>query len=67
VFSGRASRAGFVTSALEGSVDAPKIMPITRHLRSDTLKGYDRREKRFRRACRLHKTDMPLQRPDLRC
>ena len=47
VFSGHSLRAGFVTSALANKVDAFKIMGITRHVKVDTLKGYDRRENGF--------------------
>jgi hypothetical protein len=39
VFSGRSLRACFVTSALDAGVDALKIMPITRHVKVDTLKA----------------------------
>ena len=47
VFSGHSLRAGFVTSALDAGVDALKIMPITGHVKVDTLKEYDRRENDF--------------------
>ena len=47
VFSGHSLRAGFVTSALEAKVDHFKIMAITRHVKVDTLKEYDRRENGF--------------------
>jgi integrase len=47
VFSGHSMRAGFVTSALGKKVDPFKIMAITRHVKVDTLKIYDRRENGF--------------------
>lgn len=47
VFSGHSLRAGFVTSSLERKVDPFKIMRITRHVKVDTLKEYDRRENGF--------------------
>jgi site-specific recombinase XerD len=47
VFSGHSLRAGFVTSALDAGVDPLKIMPITCHVKVDTLKEYDRRENDF--------------------
>jgi hypothetical protein len=47
VFSGHSLRAGFVTSALDASVDPMKIMPITGYKKVDTLRGYDRRENDF--------------------
>jgi site-specific recombinase XerD len=47
VFSGHSLRAGFVTSSLDHHVDLFKIMGITRHVKVDTLKGYDRRESGF--------------------
>jgi site-specific recombinase XerD len=47
VFSGHSLRAGFVTSSLDHHVDVFKIMGITRHVKVDTLKGYDRRESGF--------------------
>jgi len=46
-FSGHSLRAGFVTSALEAGIDPLKIMPITGHVKVDTLKIYDRRENGF--------------------
>lgn len=46
-FSGHSLRAGFVTSSLEAGVDPLRIMPITRHVKVDTLKIYDRRENGF--------------------
>lgn len=46
-FSGHSLRAGFVTSALEKKVDYFKIMGITRHVKVDTVKDYDRRENGF--------------------
>jgi site-specific recombinase XerD len=51
-FSGHSLRAGFVTSALDAGVDTLKIMKQTRHVKVDTLKEYDRREKRLRRPRR---------------
>jgi site-specific recombinase XerD len=47
VFSGHSLRAGFVTSALDAGVDPFKIMPITGHVKVDTLQEYDRRENDF--------------------
>ena len=47
VFSGHSLRAGFVTTSLDRKVDVLKIMGITRHVKVDTLKGYDRREAAF--------------------
>jgi site-specific recombinase XerD len=47
IFSGHSMRAGFVTSALDAGVDPLKIMPISRHVKVDTLKIYDRRENDF--------------------
>ena len=46
-FSGHSLRAGFVTSALDKNVDYFKIMGVTRHVKVDTLKEYDRRESDF--------------------
>jgi integrase len=46
-FSGHSLRAGFVTTSLDRKVDVLKIMGITRHVKVDTLKGYDRREAAF--------------------
>lgn len=46
-FSGHSLRAGFVTSSLDRGVDYFKIMGITRHVKVDTLKEYDRRESDF--------------------
>jgi site-specific recombinase XerD len=46
-FSGHSLRAGFVTSALDAGVDPLKVMKQTRHVKVDTLKGYDRRENDF--------------------
>lgn len=43
LFSGHSPRAGFVTQALDDRVDVLKIMGITRHVKVDTLKIYDRR------------------------
>lgn len=47
VFSGHSLRAGFVTSSLDRKVDPFMIMRITRHVKVDTLKEYDRRENGF--------------------
>jgi len=47
LFAGHLMRAGFVTSSLDRGVDAPKVMKITRHVKVDTLKIYDRRESGF--------------------
>jgi site-specific recombinase XerD len=46
-FSGHSLRAGFVTSALDAGEDPLKVMKQTRHVKVDTLKGYDRRENSF--------------------
>ncbi|MBB5051136.1 site-specific recombinase XerD [Afipia massiliensis] len=46
-FAGHSLRAGFVTTSLEYGIDAFKIMGITRHVKVDTLKTYDRRERGF--------------------
>jgi site-specific recombinase XerD len=47
IFSGHSMRAGFVTQALEDNVDFFKIMGITRHVKVETLKIYDRRGSGF--------------------
>lgn len=47
VFSGHSLRAGFVTSSLDRKVDPFMIMRITRHVKVDTLREYDRRENGF--------------------
>ena len=47
IFSGHSLRAGFVTSALDAGVDPLKVMKQIRHVKVDTLKGYDRRENSF--------------------
>ena len=47
LFSGHSPRAGFVTQALADKVDVLKIMGVTRHVKVDTLKIYDRREQDF--------------------
>lgn len=47
LFGGHSMRAGFVTSALDRQVDPFKIMGISRHVKVDTLKIYDRRETGF--------------------
>ena len=47
IFSGHSMRAGFITTSLDHKVDILKIMGITRHVKVDTLKGYDRREAAF--------------------
>lgn len=47
LFGGHSMRAGFVTSALDRQVDPFKIMGISRHVKVDTLKIYDRRENGF--------------------
>jgi hypothetical protein len=36
-----------VTSSLDRGIDALKVMKITRHVKVDTLKIYDRRESGF--------------------
>jgi site-specific recombinase XerD len=43
-YSGHSLRAGFVTSSLDNKVDLFKIMGVSRHVKVDTLKIYDRRE-----------------------
>ncbi|WKA31590.1 site-specific integrase [Bradyrhizobium roseum] len=47
LFSGHSMRAGFITSSLDRKVDLFKIMKISRHVKVDTLKVYDRRESGF--------------------
>ena len=47
VFSGHSLRAGFVTSALDAGEDPLKVMKQSRHVKVDTLKGYDQRENDF--------------------
>jgi integrase len=46
-FSGHSMRAGFVTSALDRGQDLLGIMKITRQVKVDTVKVYDRRESGF--------------------
>ena len=47
IFGGHSMRAGFVTSALDRGEDVLKVMKISRHVKVDTLKVYDRRESGF--------------------
>ncbi len=43
-------RVAAIRSGLDAGVDPLKVIKQTRHMKVDTLKGYDRREKRFRRS-----------------
>lgn len=47
LFAGHSMRAGFVTSALDRKVDVLKVKKQSRHVKVDTLAGYDRRENDF--------------------
>lgn len=47
IFGGHSMRAGFITSALDRGEDLFKIMGISRHVKVDTVKVYDRRESGF--------------------
>ena len=47
LFGGHSMRAGFVTSALDRGEDVFKVMRISRHVKVDTVKVYDRRESGF--------------------
>ena len=46
-FGAHSLRSGFVTSALDAGEDLLKVMDVTRHRRTDTLKIYDKRAKGF--------------------
>ena len=48
LFSGHSLRAGFVTSALASGADLFRVMDVTRHRRTETLRIYDRRAKAFK-------------------
>jgi site-specific recombinase XerD len=47
LFGGHSMRAGFITSALDRQVDLFRIMGVSRHVKVDTVKVYDRRENGF--------------------
>lgn len=47
IFGGHSMRAGFITSALDRGEDLFKVMRISRHVKVDTVKVYDRRESGF--------------------
>lgn len=47
IFSGHSLRAGFITQALADGVDFFRIMDVTRHRETKTLRIYDRRESGF--------------------
>jgi site-specific recombinase XerD len=46
-FSGHSLRAGFVTESLDHDVDLFRIMDVTRHVKVETVREYDRRKRSF--------------------